>query len=399
MTDTVKPKKDSIPFPDFRLPADIEVRAQRVQVSDTGGLMVECEGVDIETTGPQSVRLSIRDVRARQTGIAQAIPGRGARPGTIPWRLRCRRRGGGKGDSVHVSALLPKANLLRATAELKAWLASSDPYMEAFKLPATLPRVEGLAASFKVSMPGSFRVEADIKARVSRFPDSLPLKLGPQNVAIRFGFADTAGTWSITSRGLGGREGGGSEDVDLQGNLYVTGRDSLANPAWLASHAGTTAKGHLRGFAVTAAGKRGTADLRIAEARASGDAIKADITTGDGSRIAADLRKIPANGQALASVKPGVARVGKTRVSSPKSGKKAPAPSEVKSPSALADWNGTFSVNLAPGERWLVAFTDTNLAFTSAQRGGNPPRRRGHGDRRHDRAQGLRRFGRFRAFA
>lgn len=339
--DTVKPKKDSIPFPDFRLPADIKVRAQRVQVSDTGGPMVECEGLVFETTGPQSVRLSIRDARARQTGtLRQSLAAAAAWDDSLEAAVQASWRR--EGDSVHVSALLPKANLLRATVELKAWLASSDPYMAAFKLPATLPRVEGLAASVKASMPGSFRVEAEVRARVSRFPDSLPLKLGPQNLAIRFGFADTAGAWSITSRGLGG------EDVDLRGNLYVTGRDSLANPAWLASHAGTTAKGHLRGFAVTAAGKRGTADLRISELRASGDAIMADITTGDGSRIAADLRKVPSKGP-------------------PKVAAKGQARSAVPSRSALQDWNGNFSVDLAPGERWLVAFTDTNLAFTSAR--------------------------------
>jgi hypothetical protein len=359
--DTVKPKKDSIPFPDFRLPADIRVRAQRVQVSDSGGPMAEMEGLLLETTGPQSVRLSIREARARQTGtLRQSLAAAAAWDDSLEASVQAVWKR--EGDSVHVAALLPKANLLRATAELKAWVASSDPYMEAFKLPATLPRLEGLAAGIKASMPGSFRIEADVKARVSRFPDSLPLKLGPQNVAVRMGFADTAGTWSVTSRGAGG------EDVDLKGNLYVTGRDSLANPAWLAAHAGATAKGHMRGFAVTAVGKQGTADLQVAELRASGDAIKADITTGDGSRIAADLRKSPTKSPAAKS--PGNAVAPKTaaakgpaqkaKAKSGKTAQAAPAP-------ALPDWNGTFSVNLAPGERWLVAFTDTNVVFKSAQ--------------------------------
>lgn len=345
--DTVKPKQDSIPFPDFRLPADIEVRAQRVQVSDTGGLMLACEGLEFETKGPQAVRLSIREARSRQTGtLKQSLAAAAAWDDSLEVSVQASWRR--EGDRVHVSALMPKSNILRAKAEAEAWLASSQPYMEALKLPATLPRVDNLAASLKASMPGSFRVEADVKARVSRFPDSLPLKLGPQKVALSLDFADTAGSWSLTSRGAGS----GREDVSVKGNLYVTGRDSLANPAWLAAHAGVTAEGHLRGFEVAAAGKRGEADLEITRLRASSDAIMADITTGDGSRITADLSKPPATAAFKTATKIGT-------------GKTAQAPS-----GALPDWNGAFSIRLAPGERWLVAFTDTNLAFTSAHASG-----------------------------
>jgi len=328
--DTLKPKKDSIPFPDMRIPAKLSIKVARILVADTGGMLVRCDGVYLRTRHPQRLKLSIREAVIRQTGtLKQSLNVAAAWDDSGAVRLRAEWKQAG--DSVALTADAPKANLLRAKAELRAHLASSDPYAIAFKLPRTLPRLDGCDLDLKASMPGSFRVDADLKTRVSHLPDSLPLKLGPQRVAIHLGFRDTAGVWSIASRGEGA---GSAQDASLGGNLQVTGRfaasDSLADPAWLGRHMGVTAKGHLRGFEVVAAGKRGTADLEVAELRASAEAIRAEVVTGDGSRIAADVRK--ARG--------------------------------------IRDWNGTFSVTLAPGERWLAAFTDTNVVFKSAQMAG-----------------------------
>jgi hypothetical protein len=352
--DTVKPRPDSIAFPDIRIPAAIAIRIGGILVSDTGGAMVRCDGVSLATDGPRGLRLEVREARARQTGaLRQALSARASWDDTesvivqATWRQA--------GDSLAVSARGPKANLLRAQASLLAHLAASEPYAEAFGFPPGLPRFEGLDADLKASMPGSFRVTADLKARVHGFPDSLPLKIGPQRMAIHFGFRDTAGAWSVESRGEGT---GSAEDVTLGGGLRVMrggAGDSLADVAWLARHMGVTAEGHVRGFAVTAAGKRGTADLEVSELRASGDAIRARIGTGDGSSITADLRKAVAKPSRGASV----ARAKTSAKQSAKSG--------AKSPGALAEWNGTFALDLAPGERWLVAFTDTNVAFKSAR--------------------------------
>jgi hypothetical protein len=317
--DTVKPRPDSIAFPAIRIPAAISIRIGGILVSDSGGAMVRCEGIALATDGPQGLHLDVREVRARQTGaLRQSLSARASWEDTASVLVRAAWRQAG--DSLAAEVRAPKANLLRAQAALRAHLASSEPYAAAFKLPPNLPRLDGVEADLKASMPGSFRVDADVKARVSRFPDSLPLKIGPQRVAIHFGFRDTAGAWSVESRGEGA---GSAEDVTLGGGLRVarTGaEDSLADAAWLARHMGVTAGGHVRGFAVTAAGKHGTADLEISELRVSS--------------INADLRK---------------------------------AAAKRSRGSALAEWNGTFAVDLAPGERWLVAFTDTNVAFASAR--------------------------------
>ncbi|MDB5103260.1 MAG: hypothetical protein JWP91_949 [Fibrobacteres bacterium] len=353
--DTVKPKKDSIPFPDFKLPGSVTVRAGRILVSDTAGLLVQGDGVELETPSERSVRVSIREARARQTGdlrhgLTAAADWNDSAMATL--RVGWKRAG----DTLALDLVLPKSNLLKGTAEMRAHLASSEPYAKALKLAPTLPLAQGLDAEFKGSMPGTLRLEGSLRARVSRLPDSLPIKLNAQRVAIKVGFRDTAGIWSVASRGEGG------EDVKLGGNLYVTGRDSLAVPGWLVRHAGLTAKGHMRGFAVTAAGKRGNADLEVADLRASADAIKAEISTGDGSRITADLKKAPEGpGRAAAATKRTTAASTKQKAKT--KALKAGTPVD---PPDLPDWNGAFSLRLAPGERWLVAFTDTNIVFETA---------------------------------
>jgi hypothetical protein len=363
--DTVKPRPDSIAFPDIRIPAAIAIRIGAVLVSDTGGAMARCEGVSLATDGPRGLRLEVREARARQTGaLRQALSARASWDDTESVIVRATWRQAG--DSLAVSARGPKANLLRAQASLLAHLAASEPYAEAFKLPPGLPRFDGLDADLKASMPGSFRVTADVKARVHGFPDSLPLRIGPQRMAIHFGFRDTAGSWSVESRGEGA---GSAEDVKLGGGLRVMrggAGDSLADVAWLARHMGVTAGGHVRGFAVTAAGKRGTADLEVFELRASGEAIRARLGTGDGSSITADLGKAVANPSRRASAARAktIAKSG----SKTSAGAKTTVKASAKPPGgALAEWNGTFAVDLAPGERWLVAFTDTNVAFKSAR--------------------------------
>ncbi len=105
------------------------------------------------------------------------------------------------------------------------------------------------------------------------------------------------------------------------------------------------------------------ADLDVAELKASSQAVRADIATGDGSRIRADLRK-------SATVKPGKVKTGTVASAKANHGKKG-AMQKAKgniqgTQPTLPDWNGDFSAGVVPGERWLVAFTDTNVVFTRA---------------------------------
>ncbi|MDQ3001802.1 MAG: hypothetical protein M3Y08_11145, partial [Fibrobacterota bacterium] len=340
--DTVKPKKDSIPFPEFRLPASIQVRAGRVTVFDTAadslGPMVRADGLDLESLGPQAVRLAIRDARVRQTGeLAHAIEVSADWADSQQVTAKLSWKSGE--DDISLSAQSQKANLLRAATELRAHVASTAPYYKILKLSGNPPIAEGFDANFRAEMDGTFRLEGNLTARVHGFSDSAPFKLGPQKVAVKIDFKDSAGSWSATSRGERG------EDVVLKGNFFTTAtaRDSITDPAWLAGHLGVTAHGHAHGIMVDAAGKRMRADLEVTELKASGESVRARISTGDGSRITADLRKAPAA--------PDKNRKGNVQTT----------------PSAIPDWNGTFSADIAPGERWMVAFTDTNIVFGKAR--------------------------------
>lgn len=349
-TAAAKPKKDSIPFPSFKLPASVVVRAGRITVFDTAadslGPMVRADGLVLETKGPQAVALAVREALVRQLGSltqSLSVSADWSDTGKVIARLSWRHAA----DSVAAQAKLAKANLLRAGLELRLHMASSAPYLKALKMKPGLPRAEGFDADFRASMQKTFRLEGGLSAKISGLPDSAPLKLGAQKMAVKIDFKDSAGTWSLTSRGDRG------EDVDLRGSLFATATDSLEVPAWLAAHLGVTAKGHLRGINVDAGGKKMLADLDVADLKASGAAVRADISTGEGSRIRADLRKSES-------------RTAAARAAPAPGKKRGKAGNPQATPSALPDWNGEFAADIVPGERWLVAFTDTNVVFTRA---------------------------------
>jgi hypothetical protein len=348
--DTATPPRDSIAFPDLRIPASVVVRAKRIAVLDTGGLMARLDGVQLETQGPQGVKLGIRSAIARQTGMLEQ-----SLAATVAWsdstQVRAHIAWGYAKDRIVLDAKFPKANLLRASGALQVHLASSQPYAQAFHLAPTALRVDGFDAQVNASMGKTLVMDATIDARVSGFPDSLPLKLGAQKLSVRFAFHDSAGTWSVKSNGEGG------EEVDLRGSLFVTATDSLANPVWLAGHLGATAKGRLRGFRVVAGGIRQRADLDVIHLHGSRNNFQAQIATGDGSRISADLRLTES----------GIAKVAAGHKPDPMKSRKRPQ----KAVALLPNWNGTFSAHIAPAERWLTAFTDTHVVFQKLQVTGN----------------------------
>ena len=54
-------------------------------------------------------------------------------------------------------------------------------------------------------------------SRAGRVPD-LPVAVGPQDIAVRFGYRDTAGSWSVSM------EGDRGERAELEGALSATAR-------------------------------------------------------------------------------------------------------------------------------------------------------------------------------
>lgn len=345
-----QPLADSIAFPSFRIPVGASVRVGRLVVEDSGGRMARLEEVELKTKGPQGLGLTVGKAVVRQTGPLEHRLESG-----VAWddssQVVARLVWGRGRDHAELEARLPKSNVRRASVSLRARVASSRPYAEALGLPSSTVRVEGIEAGIDAAVGMGFVVDARIGATVSGFPDSLPVRLGSQKLSIGFKFRDSAGTWSIRSRGDRG------ERVDLRGSVIVDATDSLANPAWLARHAAATADGRLGGFVVKAGGATRVADLEIADLRVSENGLAGRIATGDGSRVQVDLRK-KKSGVPATAAKRG-------------SGRAQPVPRPSAPPAVLPGWSGIFSARVAPGERWLTAFTDTQVVFKQLQVAGD----------------------------
>jgi hypothetical protein len=215
--------------------------------------------------------------------------------------------------------------------DLRFMFASLNTYGESFGLAPSLPKVEALAGNLHVGVDSTLKFTLATKAMIKGFPDSGTIRLTPQEVAVNLSFEDSIGKWSLASKGNVHIPDTSAEDIALAGNVSVTQTDSLLNPAYLIKHLGISAHGHIRGVkvvSVVTAGKSMPAEMEIAEALWSQEMIKVDFSTGEGSRVQA---KIYTGSNPLES--------------------------------NFLNGRGDFSGDLVQGERWIQAFTDTNLVF------------------------------------
>jgi hypothetical protein len=307
----------------------------------------------LDTRGDRAVSLVIGEARARMTGTLRHRLSASADWGGRD-SLAARASWGNGEDTAGLVARLSKDNLLHARADLRARIATSRAYARALGLSAALPRAEGVVLEAHVAQDRELSARLRLGLRAEGLPRNLPIALSPEKLALRLNFAGSKGDWSLQGRGDGG------EAVDLEGTLAALRTDSLGDPAYLARYMQVTLRGAIRGFKVAAGGKTLPADLDIAEAAFSRAAVRAAVVTGDGSRLEADLRsaEAPKPGapprKAGARPKPIAAR-GKRRGNAP------------ATPPPVPPWNGTFSLELAPHETWITAFTDTNVAFAKAR--------------------------------
>jgi hypothetical protein len=381
---TAKPRPDSLPFAGFRIPGAALVRVGRLVVRDTAAdslaPLAEAEGVVARTRGERALDLKAAAVKARATGA-------------LVHRLRAAADWGGP-DSVAVSlfwgrgkdsasceARLAKANLLRLSARLRLHVASSRPYAQAFGLRTTLPRAEAVALEAELARGSGLAGRVRLDGRAAGLPQDLPVGLPDQAVSLRLDFDGRAGRWALRTRG-GGTEG------DLRGGLAFAGPaggDSLADPAYLARHVRVTLAGRTRGFRAAVGGKSLPADLDVEDAVASPAAVKAVLRTGDGSRVELDLRRAAGIGTApdrapdgsagsidrpggRARAKTGAVPLGRL---ARKAGRGSARLGNAQvTPSPLPGWEGEFSLDAAPRETWMLAFTDTNVAFAEARLAG-----------------------------
>lgn len=336
-----KPERTGPPaFPDFDVPASLDLRIGHASASGDSVRLGSLTDVTLVNRGKRSARLEIG--RARLPALDTLAPSLAL---DLDWSGKEEVSGGlvlklsaaEEGDGARLDLKLKKADLRKGQVELRTRIASIARYASFLGGSPYAAGAGGWEGRVKANLDLSagMRAAVDLNGRFGGLSAKTPFPLGPQRVDIRFDFRDTAGSWSFSSRsdkaGRGGKaiHGGGTEsgpkgeavDVDLKGRLAVTATDSLQNPAWLARHLAVALSGKAAGIPVKAAGRNLTANLVLEHARLSPGKVAVRAVTGDSSVLEADLE----------------------------AGRKG--------------WNGTFSAVVAPGEAWMLAFVDTNVAF------------------------------------
>lgn len=319
-----EPAKGPPSFKDFDIPASLKVKVGRLSAAGDTSEYATVAGVLLANDGKRALRLRVDSVSAPPLGDAPA-----SLEAALDWRdrrnlkgsLEARLGGPVAGDGARLALTADKRDLRRAVIELETRLAAVSRY--AFLLGKS-PYVAGAGGwhgtlTAAVDLRDSLRADVALDGRFGGLSGGrsgdLPVVLAPQRLALRFFFRDSAGTWSLKSDGEAG------EAVDFRGKLRATAGDSLRDPAWLLRHLEVTLAGKAGGLPVTAAGKTVKASLEVRKARYAPGRLALAAATGDGTDVEADLAQ----------------------------GKRG--------------WNGTFRAQVAPGEAWLTAFTDTNVAF------------------------------------
>lgn len=307
-----KAKSDSLVFPDFKLPVSARVHAGAVALSDSAGPRLRITGVTLADAGKRGADLEIKEAGARELGdrtVALNL--------SVDWStdsLVAKLRVASGGDSVAADLRSDKRALDFLSAEIRARVATTRAYTASLR--GKPPAMTGLDFRARAGRAAQgLSLDFTLQGVLEGLPDSLPLRPGAVRLSARGRFSGAAGTWAVNGTGS---KGG---DIDLGGNLEVTERDSLANPAWLLRHLAATARGTLRGIPVRVAGREGEATLALERARWAPGAAELSARTGDSTRIEGNFAR----------------------------GKKG--------------WDGRFSLVLAPGEKWIAAFVDTNVTY------------------------------------
>lgn len=336
-----KPERKGPPsFPDFDIPASLDLRVGHVSAAGDTADLGSLTGVTLVNRGKRAARLEIG--RARHPALDTLAPslaldldwsGKNEVSGGLVLRLSA----AGEADGARLDLKLKKADLRKGQVELRTSIASIARYASLLGGSPYAAGAGGWEGRVKANLDVSagLRAAVDVNGRFGGLSAKTPFPLGPQRLDIRFDFRDTAGSWSLYSRsdraiargraGLRGKAEPGAKgeavEVDLKGRLAATATDSLQNPAWLARHLAVILSGKVAGIPVKAAGKNLTANLALEHVRLSPGKLAVRAVTGDSSVIQADLLE----------------------------GRKG--------------WSGTFSAVVAPGEAWMLAFVDTNVAF------------------------------------
>ena len=343
---------DTLALPEFKIPVAAEVEVKNLIVSDSLGKLITGSGIEISTVGSREVNMYVQALNARDLKLGEQklpieikVDVNWKDVENIKSHVNVVILDSGKSSNDHgkdgfdLNVISKKTNLLKSAVELKVNAATSKKYFEK----KNSPEIKNLEVELGVAFDSQFKVNINLKAMVMGLSDTGQYQLGTQKLSVKMNYQDSAGIWEILSTGSTG------EKLNLQGNVKVTdfALDSLMKPDFLLRKLAVNASGSVDGVRVKVNQKWLAAKMELKDARFSDQKIGVNLVTGDGSSVMANVVHVNS----------------KTKTVSNSIKKINPDP--------LQDWRGTFSVEVAPEERFLKAFTDTQVVFQKLSLQGN----------------------------
>ncbi|MFP4416668.1 MAG: hypothetical protein ACLFSB_05315 [Chitinispirillaceae bacterium] len=303
---------DSIHFPDFAMPVRAAVSAEYIAMYRDTAFVVAAHDLKATTSAKEAALYVDRvDYRMTDSLFPSIDLFINWSDSLIDASLSVARGP----DTVRLEAHHSKNNLLHAWDTLHVSAQSSHAYQSFY--PQSLPQLSNVDATFTAHTDGRYRFDGDLAVDVGGIGNRYPLRLTDQALSFTFLLDDTTGFWRLKSSGE-------KEQISLEASMEVRRIDSLPDLANLVDKVGMTLSGHIRGIPVRLADQWVMLGVTIPRMRASSRRIAGEVVTTDGTRL-----------EAVAAKKP-------------------------------KEWGGSFDVDIAPDERLLRVFVDTNMQFDEA---------------------------------
>ncbi len=312
---------DSLVFPDLKLPVRVALKLRAITVENDSGILASAWDVNVRNPSSQKAEVDIGTVRSpavRNLRASFSARADWSSRDSVDLALEAKR----ETDRVTLTTRRLRARLLRGRGALQAQARDSRVYTRALGLEKNKsPFALDARLDASVLQDDSLRAQLLFTSRVQGFSDSMPLKLSPQQLDVRFDWRNDRGQWSVKSHGKTG------ELLTMEGNVRKTDLPEWDSLPPLRRFA-VSARGKAEKFRVHANGKIVPAEARLENADWNGQELSLRLTTGDSSRVRIQARQTGEN------------------------------------------WSGDFALHVSPRERWVTAFVDTNVSFAALDASG-----------------------------
>ncbi|MBD3322539.1 MAG: hypothetical protein GF350_15665 [Chitinivibrionales bacterium] len=234
--------------------------------------------------------------------------------------LRARTRGNTlPGDSIAVALSAKAGNLMNGRGAVSIYVHDSRVYKDLMPLPRVVRPLTGLRCSLTVARAPAGRIALVVSGTAPGLQKTGPIRPGKSNIRAACTITGPKCTWRIRGNGESGTR------IALNGECSGVHADSLLRGRITPRTGRVAVRGHISNVPVVMPGRQFRAGLRIVTAVVDRNGISGMFHTADSSRIETSLQ-----------------------------------------------WNkdglrGPVDAHPVPRERWMTAFTDTNVRFESAR--------------------------------